>query len=181
VEGSGGTSGLTPADGATWPTYDGVNPWTTPGGDFDPQVIDDLTLSSQAPQWYRWDVTDLVDDWKQGVHPNHGLMLRGIGGLLRKMHIVSSDAGTAREHPKLTVTYLCPCGLPCSPPLAAGENLLMVVSDPPTPTPNLAENLALFTEGGVVVTLIDDGASATDFASAFGAGGLSRSLRRSDL
>ena len=33
VQGTG--NGTSPADGATWLTYDGTNPWTNPGGDFD--------------------------------------------------------------------------------------------------------------------------------------------------
>ncbi len=33
--GTGASSGTTPANGATWLTYDGINLWTTAGGDFD--------------------------------------------------------------------------------------------------------------------------------------------------
>ena len=33
MQGTG--NGTYPPDGATWLTYDGTNPWTNPGGDFD--------------------------------------------------------------------------------------------------------------------------------------------------
>lgn len=72
VEGTG-TAGST-TDGADWNTYDGTNLWTTPGGDSDAAVIAD-TLVDAVGQWYSWDITDLVEDWVDGVYSNYGLMM----------------------------------------------------------------------------------------------------------
>ncbi len=65
-------------DGASWMTYDGVNPWDTPGGDFDPNSYAWATVPAGGGPLYlliEWDVTDLVNEWITGARANYGLAL----------------------------------------------------------------------------------------------------------
>lgn len=78
--------------GATW-THSGYEPWT--GGDFDPIVLDSVTIHSDLNYpilddpivlpatdnpslenfWVSWTVTDLVQSWYDGSIPNYGIIL----------------------------------------------------------------------------------------------------------
>lgn len=68
AEGTG--NGTDSGDGATWTTYDGVNLWTTVGGDYKADVFVDAVKS---PNWFSWDITGLWDDTN----------LRSFGALLK--------------------------------------------------------------------------------------------------
>ena len=63
VEGTKSSSSAT-ADGATWNTYDGVNSWTTAGGDYDSSVSVTATKSgsSGGSTCFTWDITSLLSD-----------------------------------------------------------------------------------------------------------------------
>lgn len=66
-----GTGDGTPSgDGATWETYDGVDAWTTPGGDYDPNVFVD---PNEGTNWFCWDITDL---WNNADLRTFGAILR---------------------------------------------------------------------------------------------------------
>lgn len=84
--------------------------WSSGGGDFDPTPYASTFVPSAAPGWHSWDVTQLVADWHAGTYPNRGLALElpNPGGWLE---FDSSDASTAANRPKLTVTYVCECAL----------------------------------------------------------------------
>lgn len=166
TEGSGGSSGLTPADGATWNSPDGSGLWTSPGGDYDPTELDRISVFLLSAGWYDWDVTSAVSDWKQGIAPNYGLILTPGGGPLFKAHGVSSDSTAASFRPKLTVSYFCPCGADCEPPATVGGNLLMVVADPANLTTQETTKLALMESWGYVVSLIDESAAGADYEAA---------------
>ena len=63
AEGTG--NGTTPADGATWNTYDGTNPWTTAGGDFDTNypvvgVKEEILDPDLHDRFFSWDITALL-------------------------------------------------------------------------------------------------------------------------
>jgi Tfp pilus assembly protein PilX len=77
VEGTQGGSGT--ADGATWLTWDAINPWTTAGGDHDPAVVASSPISDVTGDWESWDISTLVRDWVDGRAVNHGLLLKGTG------------------------------------------------------------------------------------------------------
>jgi hypothetical protein len=81
VEGTAAT-GSDPVDGATWDTYDSVNLWAAPGGDFDPTVEATTSLRDPivepAEGWYSWDVTGLVTAWVAGTS-NYGLLVSAAG------------------------------------------------------------------------------------------------------
>lgn len=100
----------TPADdGASWSTYDGVNPWTIPGGDYDAAVFVDAV---KGTNWFSWDITGL---WDNSDLRQHGAMLRmndesnpGPGHMPRAP-FTSSD-GPLSQQPYLEITYL-PCSV----------------------------------------------------------------------
>jgi hypothetical protein len=99
-------------NGATWNTYDGVNSWNTPGGDFDPLIIASRIVKTQN-QYYSWDVTDLVIAWKQGSYENYGMILKGEdeqSDIQKRKRFRSSDYGTQSQRPQLIINYnLGPC------------------------------------------------------------------------
>ena len=154
VEGSGVQTGTTPADGVSWDAYDGVNAWTTPGGDYDPREIASAPVPDLSARWYTFDVSSLVTDWLNGTHFNHGVLVRVSGGSVTKLHFVTGDDNlNPDQHPKLTITYACECGSPCLAPQGAG-NILMVVSDEFWMTPGEQRKQALFESWGYTVNLI---------------------------
>lgn len=67
TEGTGGSSGLVPANGATWNTYDGTNAWTTAGGDFDTGAsvlgvkgLAGVYSNDANGKFFTWDITPLL-------------------------------------------------------------------------------------------------------------------------
>lgn len=95
--------------GATWNERDAGDPWTTPGGDYDPAVVDSYTGAGTG--WKTLDLAPLVQGWVDGVHANQGVILAAApqGGIRRKHHY-SSDSAQCALRPKLTLTYRCECG-----------------------------------------------------------------------
>ena len=80
VEGTG--YGTSPADGATWLTYDGTNLWTNPGGDFDSGwsvvgVKGPVLDPDENDRFFSWDITALLktSTSRAELH-NYGAMLR---------------------------------------------------------------------------------------------------------
>jgi len=57
----------------TWTTYDGTNPWTTPGGDASstPAAVVNADTSGMT-----WRITPVVQAWVNSASPNYGLLLR---------------------------------------------------------------------------------------------------------
>ena len=112
---SSGTAGDgTPADdGASWLTYDGVNSWTTPGGDYDAGTFVDAV---KGANWFSWDITAL---WNNADLRSFGAILRmndesdpGVGNMPRAP-FTSSD-GPLSQHPYVELTCL-PCSLAPAP------------------------------------------------------------------
>ena len=65
AEGSG--NGSSPADGATWNSFDGTQTWTTPGGDFDTNfpvvgVKEPILDEASHDRFFSWDITPLLAD-----------------------------------------------------------------------------------------------------------------------
>ena len=97
-------------DGATWRTYDGVNPWPAPGAGYGPMPLATTPYTS-AFGWVEWDLTNAVEAWLSGVHPNNGVWIRESGGTVGNTSYVSSnDTSNAALRPKLTLSVLQPCG-----------------------------------------------------------------------
>ena len=78
-----GTGTAAPADGATWLTYDGINPWTTAGGDFDSA---NSVVGTRGPvgvnpndsngRFFTFDITSLLaNPTAEAELQNYGAML----------------------------------------------------------------------------------------------------------
>ncbi|WP_107852715.1 DNRLRE domain-containing protein [Oceanimonas marisflavi] len=60
--------------GATWVSRDGSHPWGNgPGGSYEPIVVASQPVADTG--WYEFDITPLVQEWLDGVSPNHGVQL----------------------------------------------------------------------------------------------------------
>ncbi len=104
-----GTGGSSP-NGATWTTYDGVNPWPSPGVGYAPAPVAS-TPYPNAIGWVNWDLTDAAAAWLSGVYPNYGIWLVGSGAAVGNTAYVSSnEASQTTRRPKLTLNTLLPCG-----------------------------------------------------------------------
>lgn len=87
----------------TWQNFGGAASW-------DPAVI--ATFDGSGVGHKTVDVTSLVQAWKSGVHPNHGLLLEEDPV---KLHgYFSSESGTANLRPSLYVCYTAAAGGPCA-------------------------------------------------------------------
>lgn len=77
-------NGTTPADGATWGTYDGINSWTIAGGDFDSAISvvglkGSLGVNPGDPngRFFTFDITSLLaNPTAEAELQNYGAMLR---------------------------------------------------------------------------------------------------------
>jgi N-acetylneuraminic acid mutarotase/Tfp pilus assembly protein PilX len=98
-----------------WTTTDGVTNWTTPGGDYHPTSI--AQAGAYTNIWMNFGVTDLATSWLSGRYPNHGVLLDMTSGL-GSLNFSSSDNTDTVHRPKLTFSYLLPCGVvgPVDPP-----------------------------------------------------------------
>ena len=160
VEGTKSGGGI--ADGATWNTWDGVNAWTTPGGDFDPTVMASVPITTTAQEWLTWDITALASGWVNGRYANQGVLLKGTGDQWTEFTPKEASPSYLDKRPRLILTYACECGSPCLAPQGTG-NVLMVVGNSGSPAPSDSYKQALLESWGYVVKLIDDGASQSAF------------------
>ncbi len=103
VEGTG--DGTESGDGATWRTYDGVNAWSNPGGDFDTNT---WVSATEATNWFVWDLLTL---WDNDDLKDFGAILKmddesnpGAGNLPRAPF--TSSEGPVSEQPFLRVVYV---------------------------------------------------------------------------
>lgn len=60
----------------TWNTYDGSNPWTTPGSDYTITGGASAVVPSTLDTWMTWDVTDIVKAWIENGLSNDGFVVR---------------------------------------------------------------------------------------------------------
>jgi hypothetical protein len=60
--------------GATWSTYDGVNGWSTPGGDCSAAHVD--VSAADNGRWYAFDITSMLKDSNRADLVAHGLLLK---------------------------------------------------------------------------------------------------------
>ena len=75
-------------NGATWNTYDGVNAWDDPGGDYNETALSTI-LVNNTEGWYTWDITPALKNWYYGYTDNYGII------------IVASAPTGVTEHPKI--------------------------------------------------------------------------------
>jgi hypothetical protein len=60
--------------GATWGAYDGVNGWSTPGGDYSAAHVD--VSAADNGRWYAFDITSMLKDSNRADLVGHGLLLK---------------------------------------------------------------------------------------------------------
>ncbi len=116
VEGFSG--GGSPADlaayGITTPwdesTVTWAVPWQLEGGDFDPAIVDLVSISSaDVGKWVTLDITPLVQDWVANPSTNNGVLVRLINPTsYTTFSIPSSEFWLDNLEPKIDVTYLVP-------------------------------------------------------------------------
>jgi hypothetical protein len=103
--------------GATWRYYDGVRDWPQEGVGYDTRAVS-TNLARNTQGWQSIELTDAVRGWMTPLHPNNGVWLRSspsaqpLGDY--KYHS-SDDTAESDLRPRLTLTYLLPCG--ALPPL----------------------------------------------------------------
>jgi uncharacterized repeat protein (TIGR01451 family) len=93
--------------GVTWRTTDGVNNWTTAGGDYDAAVAATATVNSTVNAWKQWGLTALVQGWVNGTVANQGLLLESpsASGNNERQFYSSDYAVNPALRPKLTIIY----------------------------------------------------------------------------
>lgn len=100
----GGPSG----DGVTWQSRDGNLDWVPWGGDFNPVPESTIHGIADQPTWYRWNITDLAQEWVNGTTPNYGVILipeMPILDPLDEKWFQSKESQTG-SHPRLRVDYI---------------------------------------------------------------------------
>jgi len=93
--------------GATWNKYDGVNFWTTPGGDYNttPEWTNTLGALSNRTE-VRWYPTELVRKWYTGEAANYGFFLKNENETINTVdYYYSSNYYEQAVQPALLVTY----------------------------------------------------------------------------
>jgi hypothetical protein len=101
TEGFGGA-----ANGASWATIDGTDPWQSPGGDFFIAVIDEQTVSSDSVVTFVLSPA-LVMEWIRNPSSNHGIVIKTTD-VTRSRHttVFQREYGNAIRRPRLEIAYL---------------------------------------------------------------------------
>jgi hypothetical protein len=83
----------------------GTLDWLDSGGTFDPAWQSDTTFDPVAGEWVEWDLTPLVQEWVDGVSPNHGVLILPVT-LGPYVNFLSKDWTTdPSQRPQLVVEY----------------------------------------------------------------------------
>jgi RHS repeat-associated protein len=93
--------------GATWNTYDGTNPWATPGGDYNatPEWTTTVGTVSSGSAVY-WHPTELVRKWYTGQVPNYGFLIKSQNETTNTVtYYHSRNASSQGNWPILEVVY----------------------------------------------------------------------------
>ena len=110
---------------ASWNSASSAQPWTTPGGDYDPFIFYRGTMTKTVG-WYPIDVSTLVEFWIKGIFANHGMIMVADNGdnTVSWKYFYSSEENTPAVRPKLVVTYTLenPVGVYESKAIGPGTN-----------------------------------------------------------
>jgi RHS repeat-associated protein len=88
----------------TWNKYDGVNNWTTPGGDIT-ATADGKGNMGGTTGYQRIQARQLVQDWVDKTHANNGVILKDGSGTNNVLKISASDQGTTYT-PQLDIEWV---------------------------------------------------------------------------
>ena len=142
-------------NGSTWIERDTGQPWTVPGGDFDPSVATKAAVGLATGVHYAFDFTPLVQGWIDGAYPNYGAILRPTNVGLSNARFASSDHADPSFHPRLTVEYACECGKICLPPPSCDadfspDTLVSEFSTSGLPTDDYLRGITYFPPGQTI-------------------------------
>ncbi len=139
----------------TWNNRNNAKPWDSSGGDFDTAVEATTLVGSATNTRYEWDISNLVQGWVDGTYSNHGVALRTLQPSMAGERFSTSDHADPAQHPRLSVTFACECGINCIVPQGAG-GLLLVVDDKFNLQPAEEYRKMLFSDWGYNVNLVSD-------------------------
>jgi hypothetical protein len=90
----------------TWNERNSGNPWSSGGGDYDNTREVNLDVGTTGC-WHSFNITDIVQDWVDGVIPNHGLIfIANAVEIGENARFYSSDYATdANLRPKFILSY----------------------------------------------------------------------------
>ncbi|MEZ4682654.1 MAG: DNRLRE domain-containing protein [Caldilineaceae bacterium] len=74
-------------------------------GEPDWAAVRDSTFVGTTPQWYEWEVPDLVQGWVDGTFPNHGVELIGDERVQQRERIFYARETNTDYFPQLVVDY----------------------------------------------------------------------------
>ncbi|MBN1399273.1 MAG: DNRLRE domain-containing protein, partial [Anaerolineae bacterium] len=124
------------SDEATWLLASQGVPWSAGGCNDTPQDRDALVGDSRPMEsenaWVSLDVTDMVRDWALDPASNHGLILKGTGGVAVQYGLSSSEWDDPAFRPQLVVRADLP-----KPTKSPSPTATPVPEDKPTPDPGL--------------------------------------------
>jgi hypothetical protein len=92
-----------------WNNYDSGNPWSNGGGgDFTDKVYTWKTVNPSVLKWYYFNVTELIQEWKDGTYENYGLALEAHWSSSWQQFRSSDYYTDLTLRPKLIVNYSVP-------------------------------------------------------------------------
>jgi hypothetical protein len=93
-------------DLATWVRPSASEFWTTPGGDYSPEVYYKGTYDNTVG-WRSLDITTLVECWVKGYLDNNGMIFvpEEVGGDALKLFASADETGSPQYRPRLMVNY----------------------------------------------------------------------------
>ncbi len=121
----------------TWLKASATDYWGLPGcndiATDRPDQREDYEDILTVPEWYSWDVTNVVQGWVDGSLPNNGLLLRGASQhSLNKVSFASSEAGLTHR-PRLVIRYVGPAPIYTATPTPTNTPT-STPTNTPTPT-----------------------------------------------
>ena len=149
-------------DEVTWNDRDSTNTWDNPGGDYDAGTVSTTLVGKTGPgagpQRYEWDITSLVRGWVNGSYSNHGVVLRTEEPGTFGERFDTSDHADPGRHPRLNISYSCPCGEVCMTPRGAGR--IALIGDDSSPDPYDQLKIEIIESWGYEVDFYQDGNSS---------------------
>ncbi|HDL02298.1 MAG TPA: DNRLRE domain-containing protein, partial [Candidatus Pacearchaeota archaeon] len=90
-------------ENASWYNKDASTNWTTPGSDYDTEIIASTIITNQTG-WYNFTITTLARNWVNGTSPNYGLMLYAPNANVSNWKEIASSDYTLNTALRPTIT-----------------------------------------------------------------------------
>ncbi len=93
-------------ESASWEKYDGTNPWTTPGGDFEQDAAGTSANPGSPNRYLDFWPTELVQQWVDGEKAETGFLIKQHDEATNQLlSLTSSASGDVVHRPYLDVVY----------------------------------------------------------------------------